>query len=382
MKLKLYTLLIFGVSLLLYSCKSASKMYQKGNYEAAVQLASKKLSKKPNDAATQDILQNAYRYAVDDHEARIRNISATTSEFKYEQMLNEYLTLQNLYETIRRTPSVYEKVNPTDYSSFISTYQQEASNARVGRGDALMNTNNKLGFRDAYYEFQKALALKPGDITIRQKMDEAFANAVTNVVIQPLTRYGFQYTSYNFDYANFDNSMMRYLTGNSHNTFVQYYSGSEANGMNLRADNVVDMKFSDVNIGRYRDSRDTREVTKQVVVKERVITKDSTVKEYAWVKAKITTITRVLQADGLLQATAHTYDGQRIWSDTYRGDYSWQASFSSYTGDERALDDADRKLVNQQEQFPPSNNDIISIIMKDIQYKAQCGISEYFNRIN
>ena len=279
MKLKLYTLLFFGTTLLLYSCKSAEKMYQKGNYESAVQLAAKKLSKKPNDAETLEILQNAYRYAVDDHEARIRNLATTTSELKYEQMLNEYYSLQGLYESIRRSPNVYEKVNPTDYSSFITTYQQEASNARVGRGDALMNSNNKLAFRDAYYEFQKALALKPGDIGIRQKMDDAYANAVTNVVIQPLTRYGFQYTSYNFDYANFDNSMMRYLTSNSRNTFVQYFSGGEANGMNIRADNIVDLKFSDVNIGRYRDSRDTREVTKQVVIKETVITKDSTVKE-------------------------------------------------------------------------------------------------------
>ncbi len=39
-------------------------------------------------------------------------------------------------------------------------------------------------------------------------------------------------------------------------------------------DNVVDMRFSDVNIGRYRDQRNSREVTKQVVSKEIVYSKD------------------------------------------------------------------------------------------------------------
>jgi hypothetical protein len=72
MKRKFYTLFFITVTALLVSCKTAKKMYEKGNYDEAVELAAKKLQKKPNDAATLDILQNAYRYAVEDHESRIR----------------------------------------------------------------------------------------------------------------------------------------------------------------------------------------------------------------------------------------------------------------------------------------------------------------------
>jgi hypothetical protein len=297
-------------------------------------------------------------------------------------MYTEYTDLQRLYNSIRKSPAVFDIVQPTDYSAYITTYKEEAANARVERGLSLMDNNTKVGYRDAYYEFQRALNLKPGDISIQQKMDEAYASAVTNIVILPLTRYGYQYTAYNFDQNNFNYSVVRYLTTNNSNRFTQYYTASEAQSARIRVDNTVEMRFSDVNIGRYRDQRSSREVTKQIVSKETVYKPDSVVKEYITVKARITTVTRTLAADGLLQATVRDQNDRFIWSDTYRGEYNWAATFSTYTGDERALTEEDKKLINQREQLPPSNDEIIRIIMNEIQGKTECGVSGYFNRIN
>lgn len=377
-----YAVLFIGVSTLLFSCKTAEKLYKNGRYDEAVELAAKKLSKKPNDAGMMDILQNAYRFAVQDHERRVTNYSNSSSALRWENMYSEYLSLQRLYESIRRSPAVFDIVQPTDYSSYITTYKEEAGNARFERGLELMDQNNKRSFRDAYYEFQKALSLKPGDLSIQQKMDEAYQNAVTNIVMQPLIRTGYQYGSYSFDYNNFNYNVLRYLTNNNHNSFLRYYSANDANGRNIRVDEAVEMRFSDVNVGRYRDQRTTREVSKQVVSKEIVIKKDSVVKEYITVKAKITTTTRTLKADGLLQATIRDYTSRWLWSDTYRGDYNWVATFATFTGDERALSEEDKKLLATKEQWPPSNDVIINIIMNDIQNKAQCGVSDYYKRMN
>jgi hypothetical protein len=381
MKLKLYACFFIVLTVVLVSCKSAAKMYQKGNYDEAVTLAAKKLSKKPNDASLLETLQSAYRFAVQDHESRIRNYSNSFDALKYERIYQEYSDLQYLYDAIRRSPSVYDIVQPTDYSAYITTYKEEAANARVERGLTLLDNNTKQGARDAYYEFQRALQLKPGDISIQQKLDEAYAGAVTNVVLMPLTRYGYQYSSYNFDMNNFNYDILRYLNSNNSNRFIRYFQVNEARN-NVRVDNTVDMKFSDVNIGRYRDQRATREVSKQIVGKETVYSKDSVVKEWITVKAKITTTTRSIQADGLLQATVRDFNDRWLWSDTYRGDYSWQATFASFTGDERALSDEDKKLIAQKEQWPPSNDEIIRIIMNEIRNKTECGISDYFKRTN
>ncbi|MEI9807866.1 MAG: hypothetical protein WDO16_08315 [Bacteroidota bacterium] len=119
---------------------------------------------------------------------------------------------------------------------------------------------------------------------------------------------------------------------------------------------------------------------KQVVIKETVIKADSVIKEYATVKAKITTTRRTLQSNGLLQVTVRDYNNQWLWSDTYRGDYNWSTEFSSYTGDARALSEEDKKLCNNREQFPPSESEIIRVIMDEAQSKAECGVKDYFNR--
>ncbi len=378
-----FYLLTICVSLLLFSsCKNAEKLYQKGRYDEAVVLATKKLAKKPNDASLIMVVQNAYGFAVADHESRIRNYSNSNSDLRWEKVLQEYYSLQHLYEAVRKSPSVYTLVNPTDYSSYIATYQEEASNARVERGLDLMELGDKNSFRNAYYEFQKALALKPGDLSIKQKMEEAYAEAVINVVVFPLTRTGLQYASYSYDFNRFNNGMLQYLHNHNNNQFLQFHAENTAASRYVRPDNTVSLRFTDVNIGRYRDERSTREVSKQIVGKEIVIGKDSVVKEYITVKAKITTTTRQLQANGVLQASVRDMNNRWLWGDAYRGDYNWVHIFSTYTGDERALSDEDKKLIKLREEWPPSNDEIIRLIMHEIEQKAQCGISDYFKRYN
>src|SRR5258705_7276181 len=361
MKSKLYTLLFIGVTVIFFSCKTAKKLYEKGNYDEAVQLAAKKLQKKPNDAATLDILQNAYRFAVEDHETRIRNNSNSNNDLKWEWNYNEYLGLQALYTAIRRVPSVFDAVHPVDYSSYVATYQEEAGNARFDRGLSLMESNNRNDFKQAYYEFQRALNLKPGDLAIKQKLDESYANAVTNVVILPVTQSGFQHSSYNYGFVNIDNNILRYLSSGNNNQFVRYYSPAEANSLNVRTDQVVELRFSNIDVDRYCDQHDTKEVSKQVVIKETVINKDSVVKEYATVKARITTTRRTLKSDGLMLVTVKDFNNKRLWSDTYRGDYNWTTEFSSFTGDARTLSDDEKKLCDQKEQYPPNDSEIIRI---------------------
>jgi tetratricopeptide (TPR) repeat protein len=378
MKWKFYTL-FFIASAFWFSCKTAEKMYKKGNYDEAVELAAKKLQKKPSDGETLDILQNAYRFAVEDHQTTIRNNSNSTNDLRWEWTYNEYMDLQRLYEAIRSVPSIYDIVHPTDYSSFVATFKEEAANARYDRGLALMEDNTKNSFKQAFYEFQKALELKPGDLSAKQKMDEAYGNAVTNIIILPVTQSGYQYSSNSYNYNNFDYNVISYLNNNNSNFFVRYYSSAEVRSANIRTDQFVEMRSSNIDIDRYRDQRSTREVSKQVVVKETVIKADSVIKEYATVKAKITTTHRTLQSDGLLQVTVKDYNNQWLWSDTYRGDYNWSTEFSTYTGDARALSEEDKKLVNRREEFPPRNDQILDIIMNEIQTKAECGIKDHFN---
>jgi hypothetical protein len=381
MKLKLYTFIALIFSTILLSCKTASKLYQKGDYDEAVQLAAKKLQKDPNDAKLLDLIQNSYRYAVADHESRIRSNSESSNELKWEWTYNEYVALQRMYDAIYKVPQVNEIVHPQDYSSYLVTYSEKASDVRYNRGLSLMDNGDKRSFRQAYSEFQIAANLKPGDRAINDKMNEAFENAVVNVVVLPVEQSSFRYSSYNYGINSMDNNILRSLQNNTGNQFIRFFSSWDARAQNIRADEVVDLQFSSMNIGHYFDSRNKRQVSKDVVTREIVYRPDSVVKEYSKVYADITTTTRTMRSEGILHISIRDGDGGWLWNNDIRGEHNWTTQLYTYTGDARALTDADKQLVNRQQEQVSAQDEIMRCIMNEIENNLVCQLRDHYSRL-
>ena len=93
---KLYTLLIGCTLMLAYSCKTTSKSYEKGNYEETIQRGVKKLQKDPYDYETKDMVQNSYKLLVDQHMDKIRILSNSKNDNRFESIYEEYRQLQSL----------------------------------------------------------------------------------------------------------------------------------------------------------------------------------------------------------------------------------------------------------------------------------------------
>ena len=377
---KLYFLFLIAVCTWLASCKSASKLYQKGNYDEAVQVAVKKLQKDPNDAKLKSVVQDAYRYAVTDHESRIRNYSSMDNEMKYEWMYNEYADLQNLRNVIFKAPSVYELVRPTDYSSNMNENASKASDVHYNRGMQLMNNNDKTSFKNAYHEFKTAIGFKPGDANIQQKINDAYNAALTVVAIVPIDNYGFQYASYNYQLQNFQNDIVRVLQYNTGNEFVKFYSTWETQRSNIVPDEIVEMHFTQINIGSIKDNYSTREIYKDVVVKETVYKPDSVIKQYAKVKAVIKTTQRTMSSQGNLSINIRDNYGKLLYSDNTVGTSSWSTAFSSYSGDERALSDEDKQSLTQTQDTPPREQDVIKCIQESVYGDFVTKMRNYYNR--
>lgn len=387
MKPKLYILLFAGISILAISCKTASKLYEKGNYTEAVELAAKKLQKDPDDPKLLNIIQSSYDYAVNDHESRIRSNSESNNELKWEWIYNEYASLQRMYDAIYRVPAVFNIVKPADYSSYLVTYGEKAGDIRYDRGLTFMQRNHgqhpadKQSYRSAYHEFQTALKFRPGHRDIVQKMNEAYDYAVTNVVILPMQQHGgFVYSSYTIGGNNFDDQLIRNLQYNSGSEFVKFYSVWDARNQNIRVDQEINMRLATVNIGRYFDNRSTRRVSKEIVVRETIYKPDSVVREYARVYADIITTRRTINSDALLQVSVRDTDGRWLWNDNFNGNHSWTTEFATYTGDARALSESDKQLVNHRQEFAPPESEIMRYLLEQISNDALYRIKNYFNR--
>jgi hypothetical protein len=384
MKSKLYTLVILLTGTILISCKSASKLYDKGNYDEAVAVAAKKLQKKPGDAELQGIIKAAYQNAVSVHESNIRSHSNSSNELKWEWIYNEYAALQNLYNLTRDNMEIARIVHPIDYSSYLETYGTRAADTRLERGDDWFADNNRQSYKKAYYEYKAAARFKPADLTITRKIQDAYDAAVVNVVVLSMNNDFNRYSSYNSNttYANrdLDNEVLRNLRYNTGSDFVRFYSEWEARSQDVRADQFIDMRFRNFNMGRSHDNNSIREVSKRIVVKETVYRPDSIVYEYKDVKARITTTKRTMLSEGFLEINVRDQDGRWLWSDNLRGEHNWYTEFSTYTGDERALSDADKQLVNRRPGNAPYQDEIFRTIINNIDNDVVGRLRSFYNR--
>lgn len=297
-------------------------------------------------------------------------------------MYAEYVSLQRMYEAIYRVPSVYTLVKPIDYSGYLVTYSEKAGDVRYDRGLSFMQRYDKQSYRNAYREFQAALRFKPGNRDVVQKLNESYDYAVTNVVILPMQQQGgFVYSSYTVGGNNFDDQLIRSLKYNSGNEFVKFYSAWDARSQQIRTDQVVDMRLASFNIGRYRDYRTSRTVSKEIVVKEIVYKPDSVVREYAKVFADIITTRRTLNSGARLEVHVKDNDGRWLWSDQVNGNHDWSTEFATYQGDARALSESDKQLIDRSREFAPTESEITKCLLDQISADALNRIRNYFNRI-
>ena len=376
---KIYILVLF-CSVTFFACKTATKAYDKGNYTSAIGLAIKKLQKNPNDGESKALAKNAYNNAVNDHQDNIRSISNSTSDLRFEKLYNEYTQLQNLYSLVKGQPSLNSFIRPVDYSDYVETYQNKSAEIHYQKGLTLLEENNKVSFREAYDEFKRALKFTPDDVNIRKKMDEAYQQAVVNVVVLSMDQNygGYRYSS-SYQIRNFEEDIIRNLRYQLNNDFVQLFSEWDAKSRNIEADEILEMRLGRMEIGRPYDQTQSRNVSKEVVIKEIVYKPDSIVKQYGTVNAQIITTIRTMISEGDLHVFARDNKGRVLWNDIFRGEHRWQTEFATYRGDERALSQSDRSLLNRNNYNTPREEDILKEVFRDIENDMHYRLRNYYS---
>src|SRR5215212_2876967 len=166
---KLYSLAIVASLILIYSCKSASKSYQKGDYTDAIERGVKKLQKDPYDYETKDLVQKSYTYTVNEHEDQIRILSNSKTDSRFEKIYLEYAALQHLYQTVHQYPAVAQIIKAKDYSEFVTTYGDKAADVHLEKANKWTEEGTKAGYREAYKEFNIALRYRPEDFELKKK---------------------------------------------------------------------------------------------------------------------------------------------------------------------------------------------------------------------
>jgi hypothetical protein len=156
------------------SCQSAKQAYEKGNYDKAIQLAAKKLRKKPDDQKTIDILVNSWEISNRvDKEDLNRQLSSANPD--WESVYALYKKLDDRQRVVMQLPTL-KPTNPQtnvdfvfeDYTAALDNAKQQAVDKLTKQGDDLMTMGDRFNARKAYDAYNKAFGYDPYNIhTIR-----------------------------------------------------------------------------------------------------------------------------------------------------------------------------------------------------------------------
>src|SRR5437868_6365076 len=102
---KLKGFLLYSLMVLINACSSGKQSFEKGDYDRAVYQAVNRLQKDPNNKKALTTLQQAYRYAREDHQSRIKNAINSSEVFHWETVIQEYESMNSLIESVSRCPS-------------------------------------------------------------------------------------------------------------------------------------------------------------------------------------------------------------------------------------------------------------------------------------
>ncbi|CAL1518045.1 hypothetical protein [Chitinophaga sp. MM2321] len=365
-------------SVLLLSCRSGEKLFNKGRYDDAIGAFVKKLQRKPQDATALKILPTAYTHAQQQHEDRVNEYLRSNNQLKWEAVRNEYNKLQYLYSLIHSSPAALRVVTPKDYRDAITGAQENAAEIRYDRGISLLERGDKASARQAYDEFTATLKMVDDYRDTRERMEEAFEAGVVNVVMSEIeVRSAF----FQFSADQFRDYLVKNLQQRNINRFVRFYDERFALSQNVRPDEYIELRFFDFVVGQTYVDRIQRDVSKEIVTGT---TKDTTGKEqniYTTVKATLFITKKTVVSKGLLdyRITA-TDNGKVIRTNRIPGSYTWLNQFGTYRGDARALSEEDKRLMGGRDEPPPPPQELFMEFTRPIYDQLERDLQSFYNQ--
>ncbi len=386
MKTKFYSaaVMVTFLSVILFSCKSVNKLYQKGDYDEAVLTAVKKLQKNKLKEETKELVADAYAKAINQRRSNITALEQRSDELKWEAIAAEYDRMQQLTNAINRSPEALHYVKPVDFLNEYAQAAEQAATVRYQRGMHWMQYSDKQSAKNAYIEFDAASRFRTNNRELNDLKARSFDAAATYVVVNPVNTRGARFlNSFPNSAYSTDTDLLNYLQCNSPSIFVQYYSPWDAERLNRRVDQVIELEYADLQQQwPTRTETTEREVYKDnVLLRERVIRPDSVVREYGRVTAKIITTRETVNTTGSLYVTVR--DGQNgsvLMDRRVDGSYCYTIENSRFRGDERALSDDEKNRLNNTQVNRPQERELVEAVTRNIQQNLNSELYHFYRR--
>lgn len=169
-------------TIIFFSCSSSSKQLEKGDYDAAMQKAAKKINRDPGKFEEVDVFNDAYRMAFIKDNSEVMKLKKAGNPANWGQIFTIYSRMNKRQELAQSLPSVgviiYEE---QVFTTEINNARNKATEYAYAKGIELLASNDKIQSRDAYSLFMTAKQYTPNYKDVDQKIMEAKLKGTTNV---------------------------------------------------------------------------------------------------------------------------------------------------------------------------------------------------------
>ncbi|MBO9571541.1 MAG: hypothetical protein J7497_04950, partial [Chitinophagaceae bacterium] len=183
------------------------------------------------------------------------------------------------------------------------------------------------------------------------------------VVVSPVNYYRNSWSYWGFQEDYLQQQMVHDLNAGSYRD-VRFFTDRDASLRRIQADRYVEMNFTDLFVGTLAIDRYTVKRSTQV---QTGTTKSIPAQPvYQTVYATVYVNRSIMQSYATLECRIYDITSNRnILFDRFPDRYTWEEKAATYSGDSRALTQEDWAMIRNQNNRPPSRNEIANRLVRD-----------------
>ena len=160
---------------------------------------------------------------------------------------------------------------------------------------------------------------------------------------------------------------------------MQFFTPNQASNSNLRFDHVITLSFDDFVVGQTYIKERIEDIKRDSIKTGE--TRDSLKRPiYTTAKGKLTTFEKSITSTGLLDFQIKDMNGVVITQEKMPGTFVWLDTWGNFRGDERALTEQDKALLNRRESIPPAPQDLFIEFTKPIYGQLISKVRNFYSR--
>jgi hypothetical protein len=368
--------LLLITSLAIISCSSSKNYLERSNEDKALQDAIKKLNKSTTDEKALEAIPILYSNIKLAHLAKIKSFGNSTELSRWDKIIREYEYLQDAYDAIINSSPSFKLVNPENYSTQLLETRQAAAEEYYAFAQKEFEMTGRDNARIAFLHYQKAEKYIPGFKDAQAKMDQAYENAIVNVVINRVQDNSFFYNSgwgngYNYSNEYFQNTLVRELNNNNNRYAARFYTDWEERRDNIKPDWNIDLRLRNMDIPQPISYQYSRNVSERVQVG--TDTAGKPVYNTVYATLYITRMSFNARADMEL-IIRDLAEGKNILYRNFNETYRWEEERATYNGDSRALSNRDWQMINGSGYNTPRKEDVLNELYRKIYPQVKSNI--------